>query len=423
MSMENAELFERLGISVLLGALVGLQRERAESSLAGLRTFPLVAVLGTVSALVSREFGGWVLVATGLGLAALIVIADYVESAHAKNSERMLGRGTTTEVAMLLMFMLGAYVEFGNRVVAVAVGGGAAVLLQFKPELHGMARKLGDTDLKAIMQFVLITFIILPILPDQTYDRFGVFNPRQIWLMVVLVVGISLGGYIIYKFMGKAAGTLLGGILGGLVSSTATTVSYARRTADAPQAAMMAATAVFIAGTVVYLRVLIEISVVSQRLLPVAAPPILILWAVSVVLAILMWLRIRREPADMPEQKNPTELKSAIVFGILYALVLLGVAAAKEYLQDEALYVIAVISGLTDMDAITLSVAQMVEPSSSGEPLDPNVAWRVILSAGLSNLGFKTALAISLGHRRFWLRLLPLVLISLAVGAALLVWW
>ena len=139
----------------------------------------------------------------------------------------------TTEVAILVMYVVGAYLVVGERMVAVAVGATVAVLLQFKPELHGIAARLGDQDLRAIMTFALITCIILPVLPNTTYEvvsPLDVLNPFEIWMMVVLMVGISLTGYLVYKFFGRNAGILLGGVLGGAVSSTATTLSYAKRT-------------------------------------------------------------------------------------------------------------------------------------------------------------------------------------------------
>ena len=136
---------------------------------------------------------------------------------------------------MLLMFAVGAYVVVGYPGVAIVIGGGVAVLLQFKGQLHGLVAGLGDNDLKAIMQLALISLVILPVLPDTTYGPYAVLNPRNIWLMVVLIVGISLGGYVVYKFWGNQAGIVLSGILGGVISSTATTVSYAKRAAETPK--------------------------------------------------------------------------------------------------------------------------------------------------------------------------------------------
>jgi uncharacterized membrane protein (DUF4010 family) len=220
--MELWDLFQRLGIALGLGLIVGLQRERSGSPLGGFRTFPLVTLLGGLSGLLGGTSGGWVVAAAWLSLAVVIAVG-HVENPQEKG-------GITTEIAMLLMFAVGAYCLSGHVAVATAVGGTVAVLLHLKPQMHSLAKRLADPDFQAIMQFVLITFVFLPILPDKGYGPFDVLNPFKIGLMVVLIVGISLGGYIIYKLLGANAGTLAGGVLGGLISSTATTVSYSRRT-------------------------------------------------------------------------------------------------------------------------------------------------------------------------------------------------
>ena len=258
-------LFEQLGISFLLGILVGIQRERSESVIAGMRTIPMITMLGTLSAAVDRsvDAGGLVVAAGFLGVVAVVVVA---------NIYRLRGEtidfGTTSEAAILLMYFVGAYLVAGERVVAIAVGAAVAVLLQFKPELHAIAAKLGDQDLRAIMTFVLITCVILPVLPNTTYDvvaPLNVLNPFEIWTMVVLIVGISLSGYLIYKFFGRDAGILLGGILGGAISSTATTLSYAKRSRTTPDGIQVAALVIVVASTVVFLRVMLEIAVVSPQ--------------------------------------------------------------------------------------------------------------------------------------------------------------
>ena len=248
---ELVDLFQRLGIALGLGLIVGLQRERSGSPLGGFRTFPLATLFGSVSGLIAMRFGGWPIAA------GLVVVAALLIMGNLERQER--DAGLTTEVAMLLMYMVGALVMFGPASVAVIIGGTVAVLLHFKPEMHSIARRLEDPDFRAIMQFVLITLVILPILPNQAYGPYQVLNPFKIWLMVVLIVGISLGGYIIYKFFGEKAGTLVGGILGGLISSTATTVSYARRTSKAPEASALAALVIMVASTIVFGRVLILI--------------------------------------------------------------------------------------------------------------------------------------------------------------------
>ena len=405
-------LFGQLGISLLLGLLVGLQREHTDSARAGMRTIPLITVLGTVCAMLGLEFGGWIVAAGLLGIVAVLAVAKL---AGTKSDDFDLG--TTTDVAVLLMFGVGALLVVGPMVVAIAIGGGVAVLLQLKPELHGFAKKLGDEDLRAIMQFVLITCIILPVLPNQTYGPLDVLNPRETWLMVVLIVGMSLTGYIVYKFFGRTAGILLGGILGGAISSTATTVSYARAARGRRTGTASAAIVIMIASTVVFVRVLVEIAVVSPDFLRTTAGPLLILMALTMVPSLGVWYWVRRRPSPMPEQKNPTQLRSAVFFGLMYALVLFALAGAKQYVPDGGLYLVAALSGLTDMDAITLSTARM----SLGDETIAAEGWRLIVVASLANLLFKAGI---IGMMANW-RLLGQIVLLFSIpllGGGLLLW-
>jgi uncharacterized membrane protein (DUF4010 family) len=404
-------LFQVLGIALGLGLLVGLQRESAASPLAGVRTFPLVTILGTLCAWLSQAYGGWILAAGILALATLIFIG--------KQGEQERGRsdiGLTTEVAILLMFAVGAYLVVGYREVAIAIGGGVAVLLHFKGQLHGLVERLGENDLKAIMQFALISLVILPVLPNRTYLPYGVINPRNIWWMVVLIVGISLGGYIVYKFFGQQAGIVLGGILGGLISSTATTVSYSKRTKSLPESVSLAAIVIIIATAVVFARLMIEIATVAPAFLKTAAVPLLLMLILLILLSVLLWFLNRHDQNAMPEMANPTELKSALLFGLIYAVVLFAVAAVKEHFGNRGLFVVAGISGLTDVDAITLSTSRLVNDGR----LSAESGWRVILVAALSNLIFKGGMIALLGHRQLRIKLLPYYGIALVAGILIL---
>lgn len=404
--------FEQLGISLLLGLLVGLQREHAEATV-GMRTFPLISVLGTVAAMLATTFGGWILAAGLLGVVAVLVIARSGRFQHDDH-------GTTTEVAVLLMYAVGALLVVGPREVAVAVGGGVAVLLQYKPELHNFARKLGDEDLKGIMQFVLITCIILPVLPNDTYGPLNVLNPVEIWLMVVLIVGMSLGGYISYKFLGRNAGILLGGVLGGAISSTATTISYARQNRDRRISGSGATIVILIASTIVFVRVLVEIAVVSPEFLRVAGPPVGILMFLTAIPSLILWYRGDHEATVMPDQQNPTQLKSAVFFAAMYAVVRLALAAAETYVGDQALYGVAALSGLTDMDAITLSTAKLARAGETAILAD---GWRMILVAGMANLVFKACIVGMVADRRLLGRVAMLFLVPMLGGALLLLFW
>jgi len=409
--MELSLLFQHLAIALGLGFLVGIQRESVASPLAGIRTFPLITIFGTICALLGPVFGGWIV---GVGLVALAALIFVGRITGTKDAA--VDVGLTTEVAMLLMYAIGAYLVVGQRAIAIALGGGVAVLLHFKGELHGFVDKLGANDLKAIMQFVLISLVILPVLPNRTFGPYAVLNPRHIWLMVVLIVGISLGGYITYKFFGQSAGILLGGVLGGLISSTATTVSYARRAKETPESSSLAALVILIASTVVFGRLILEIALVAPHFLPQASLPLVLLLLTMVVLSIFPWLWNRNDKSELPPQENPSELKPAIFFGLLYGVVLFVVAAVKEHFGAGGLYVVAALSGLTDVDAITLSTSQLVNAGR----LDGGQGWRLIVVAALSNLVFKAGAVALLGNRQLFLRVSTVLGVVFALGVFLI---
>jgi uncharacterized membrane protein (DUF4010 family) len=405
--------FPSLGIALFLGLLVGLQRERTAPGMPGMRTFPLITVLGTVCGILAKEYSNWVLAA---GFLSVVAILGYSTLLRAKQKEP--DPGTTTEMAALLMFAVGALLAVESlRIVAVAVGAGVAVLLQFKPELHRVAERLGDEDLRAIMQFVLITCIVLPVLPNRTFDPLNVLNPFKTWLIVVFIVGLSLSGYIIYKFFGRGAGIILGGILGGAISSTATTLGYSRQVRRDPAAMRAVAVVIMIATTVSFLRVLLAVAVVSRDFLATVALPVSLLLLLTLLPSLLLWFCAPRQPCAMPSPQNPTELRSAVAFGVMYSLVLFCLAAAQRYVPGHGLYLVAGLSGLTDMDAITLSTARM----SLRDPDILHSGWRLIVLAALANLVSKAALAGILGGRRL-LQAIVVLFLPCLIGGALLLW-
>lgn len=410
----ESELFLKLAISLGLGLLVGLQRQHERSELAGIRTFPLITLFGSVAALLSQEYGGWILAAGLLSLAALVAIANIL-----KRQNPHFDPGLTTEAAALLMYVVGAYTMLGDGTVAIAVGATAAVLLHLKETLHRIVERIGEKDLKAIMQFVVLLLIILPVLPDETYGPYNVLNPHNIWLMVVLIVGISLLGYFAYKIFGGKAGTILGGILGGLISSTATTVSYARRSRGSETSTSLAAIVIFIASIVSVARIITEVAVVAPSSTPVVLPPLASLLILMLIVGAVMYIFSKKDHDTMPEQGNPAQFKTALVFGAVYALVILATAFAKDQLGNKGLFIVAIISGLTDVDAITLSTARLMNIGN----LDVQNGWKVILVAALSNIVFKTALVGFLGNRKVFAVVSALFGIVLAGGLLVLWLW
>ncbi len=405
---------QQLAVSLGLGLLLGLERERRESSIAGIRTFPFISLFGTVCAQVGQVAGGWIVAAGLLALTAVVLTANIAKLRAGK-----IDPGITTEVAVLLLYVLGACIVVGSMFVAVVVGGVMTLVLHHKKPMHNFAAAVGEKDMRAIMQFVLLSLIILPVLPNQEFGPYGVWNPFKLWLMVVLIVGISLCGYVAYKFFGARAGTLLGGVIGGLISSTATTVSLTRRAASQVALAPLAALVIMIAACMSLARVVVEIAVVAPGSLVALAPPIVVMLAACCLIAAGLFFVSREQRTKMPEQDNPTELKSAFVFGGLYALVLLSVAVAKDHFGSAGLYVVGVISGFTDMDAITLSTAQMANAGA----IDPATAWRTILIAGLANFVFKFAVVAWLGPRALTLRIAAAFGLALICGGAILWLW
>jgi uncharacterized membrane protein (DUF4010 family) len=377
-----------LVIALGLGLLVGLQRESQARS-AGLRTFALVTLAGAIAGMLVPTAGGWVV---GSGLLAVAILGAIDHFADSKDGRS----GLTTEAAMVAMYLIGVVVTVLDERLAVVLAGTVAVLLQAKERFRRVMERLGDDDVRAIMQFTLLSLVILPVLPNRDFGPWQVLNVFEIWLLVVLIVGINLAGYIAWKFVRAHTGALLTGVLGGIISSTATTVSYSKRTREQADGTPMSAVVIMIATAVVLIRVLIEVAVVAPQILRNVAVPLAIVLAVAIALSFAVWWRVRGQAADMPEQKNPTMLRAALVFGALYAIVLIAVAWVREAVGESGLYVVAAVAGLTDVDAITLSTAQMAK---NGQ-ISASLTWRVILIAFLSNLVFKAGIIAVIGSRK-----------------------
>ncbi len=407
----DQELLVRLVVALGLGLLAGLQRETSQSNIAGIRTFALIALFGLVSGTLSRQAGIPALLVGGLAaLAFLLFIANYLKSLTGEPDA-----GQTTEVAVLLMYLLTAWLAWGHTAEVAVVGGLMILLLYLKEPLRGFAHRLSAADLRAIFQFVALSLVILPVLPNRTFGPYDVLNPFEIWLMVVLITGIGLVGYFLWKWLGTKSGMVLTGLLGGLISSTATTLSFARHSRQNPRLVQGAALVIVLASLVSIIRVCIEIGVVAAEAAPTMVWPFVVLLGAGTLIAWWMYHRIEALPAgELLEHDNPAELKSALVFGLLYSLVVLAVAVAETHFGDSGLAVVSFLSGLTDMDAITLSLSNSVDQGR----LDATDGSRYILLATAANTLFKGGLAASLGGIRLGKTLLlPFgVLVALGLG-------
>lgn len=385
----GVEPLTRFLTSFAIGLLIGLERERNPSAKAGLRTFALVAVFGTLMAMLSDKSGSpWLLIAGLLAVAGMI-IAAYLNAPTEENDP-----GTTTVIALLLCYGLGAMIWYGLSEIAVMLAIGITALLYFKPELRGISQRLTRRDLVAVLQFSVLTFIVLPILPDHDFGPYNAFNPHQAWLMVVLISGISLAGYAALHVVGTRYGAPVLGFLGGLVSSTATTMIYAKHGKANQAMTNLAVAVIVIASVVVLLRLLVVCSVVAYGALPGLAPVFAGGLLTGLIVSIYAWHKTRKgAELYIPETTNPAELHTAVGFGLLYVAVLLVSAWMEDLAGSQGLYAVALASGLTDVDAITLSSLRLF---NLGQLSEQQTVTSIAL-AFLSNVAFKFGMVVFIG--------------------------
>ncbi len=414
--LENSDLFLRFGVALAIGFLIGIQREFAHGGssrdehdiVAGERTFALFGLAGALAAMMAEELNSAVaFIGVLLVLGALVTAAYMVDARKGQV-------GLTTEVAIVIAIATGALSYWGYLTLAVAIGIATTVLLSLKLETDRFARSLTREDISAVLQLAVISAIVLPVLPNESFlpPPFDVLNPFKIWLMVVFISGISFLGYVAIKVIGPEQGIGITGFLGGLVSSTAVTLSFSERSNREPDLSKPFALAITIAWTVMFARVLVEVGVVYQPLLKLVWLPIGASGLVGLLYCLYLFFSHRTaEKADVAFS-NPFDLASAIKFGLLYGLVLLISRAAQMYLGDTGLYLSSILSGVADVDAITLSMAEL---SKTGVIEMPKAALAIIL-ATMSNTAVKGGIALSMGGKALRKPLLFALLLMLTVG-------
>lgn len=380
-------------IALALGALIGIERERKKegTEFAGVRTFILIAILGTLSAYLSQDFPYFWMVSFA-GLVVLVGLSYLVTTR--KNDDV----GITTEIAAFLTFVLGmlCFTDEGMLlapIFAIIV----TTLLAIKPHLHRFAHRVSEKELINTLKFLIIAFVILPLLPDEVIGPWAVFNPFQIWLMVVFISAISFTGYILMKFIGPERGLGVTGIVGGLVSSTAVATSMAARVKESGILMKAAVFATVVASSMMFLRMLFEVSVINPALLPQLSAPMMVMGVLGIILGIVVWKRteVRHMDADL-KLDNPFSLKPALIFGALFLTILFLSKIANIYLGSSGVYLASIISGVADVDAITISMALLAPDTISN-----NTAVTSITLAAISNTVFKFLITLFLGTRKF----------------------
>jgi len=403
----------RYVVALGIGLLMGLERERNPAAKAGLRTFALTALLGVLAAHLATELGELWLIAVGLLLVGAMIIAAYMrDPPHGGDP------GTTTVAALMLCYGLGVMVWRDEIKLAVMLGIAATMLLYFKPELRGMSQHMTRRDLLSMLQFAVLSLIILPLLPNRNYGPYGAINPHQIWWMVVLIAGVGLAGYAALRLVGQQRGAVMLGLLGGLVSSTATTLAFSRHARASSEMTPVAVIVIVLANLVVLVRLGVLATVLAPGMLAQLAP-VLAGGLVAGGLGAAYGVHRLRPQGELPSlaMDNPTELRPALGFGLLYAVVLLAAAWLSDWLGNRGLYAVSLVSGLTDVDAITLSTASLLEQGST----IPKVAVTTVAVALVSNQAVKLGFVMVRGGVGLFRAVgLPMAVTGLTVLAAAL---
>lgn len=403
-----------------LGALIGLIRQWSEQSehadktdFGGVRTHTLWAILGCLGAVASRDYISFALPVI------ITVVAAHLIAAKSRVANAT-SPGSTSFAASLLTLMTGALVAWGHTQTAVVVAALTMVVLGIKQPLHAWTRAFTPADVRGTLQFVAITGVILPLVPNRAFGPFGGFNPFSTWLMVVLISGLGFTGYIAMRVFGTRAGILLTSLFGGLASSTASTLAFSRRSREEPALSRDYAFAVVVACTVMLPRVVALIFFLSRELAIRIAPAFAVMMAPAIIYGGWHWWFARKKeknPVASPAMSNPLSLMTAIKFALLYAIIAFLVKAATQLDWQAGLLPLSFVSGLTDMDAISLSMANNLR----SDAVTIDVAARAVIIGAVANSLLKAALAAGLGSPRLRWQAGGVLVATAAVGTAFVV--
>lgn len=392
-----------LVVALAVGLLIGLEREwrkqgqgesadgQARESRIGIRTFGLIGLVGGLAGVLAGEAGPWLAPAALLAL-AILLISDRRQDA--KGHLAGLTEDMTTLVAALATALLGLLAASGATELAVAVAVVVVALLYLKPTLHRLVGKMTETELKAMVRFLVISLVILPVLPNEDYGPYQALNPRNIWLLVVMISALSFVGYFAIRSLGAALGCLATGLFGGLVSSTATTVTFARMAAESPKQGQMLATGVVLANAVMAARIVVVTAILAPSLAMALALPLGLAALTAALMVVVMWRTGQngKMAGESLSLDNPFQLSQAVKFALLLAIIQLLERFLSDQFGTSGVLILAAIAGLADVDAITISVSRSAD---AGEAMSALVA-AILLAAG-SNTVVKGILVLRAG--------------------------
>jgi len=406
-------------VSACLGALVGLIRQWSDQKdspdqavdFGGVRTYTFWAILGCSGAFLADQGAAAILPVL------LAAVALHLTALHFRGS--VSGHpGSTTFAASLLTCLLGALVWWGQTQAAILVAATTAVMIGLKQPIHAWTRTFTVDDIRATLQFIAITGVVLPLVPNQNYGPFAAFNPNATWLMVVLISGVGFVGYIMMRLLGAKAGISITGLVGGLASSTATTLAFSRRSREEPDLSASCALAVVVACTVMLGRILVVVGLLNRDLAVSLVLPFVLMAVPGACFALWVWFTSRRQQNDVetPSLHNPLSLSVAIKFGLIYAAVAFLVKAATGLGLQSSLLPLSFVSGLTDVDAIAVLMANSRNDASVAFGL----AARCVIMAAIANSVLKAGFALSLGSPSLRRQVALVLGMTIVVGFAVL---
>ncbi|MCE7605367.1 MgtC/SapB family protein [Vibrio fluvialis] len=404
-------------VALLLGAIVGTQRgwvarNNVEGSrVAGIRTFSLVGLYGGLSAILAAHYSPLLL---GFALLALVVLASIAFVLKQRKSQDI---SITGVVSLLVTFVLGSLAVSGEPVLAAAAAVITAVVLDNKKELHEALQKLQEYELDAALRLMLISIVMLPLLPNQSFGPWQALNPYEIWWMVVLIASISFLGYFAIKIGGAKRGVLFTSVFAGFSSSTALTLQFSNLSRDQPTISPLLASGILLCCGTMFPRLLIVASLINTELTPILWPVIVVM---MIGLYIPAWFIWRSTDVDFNEDqsanhKNPLALQSALWFGVILAIIMLLAHALSDWFGQAGTLALSAVSGITDVDAITLALGRQ-----STHSLDAYTAAMGIIIAASVNTLVKMGMVISIGDRGLWARVAPAMVLSVVAGAVTL---
>lgn len=405
-------IFQKVILSLAIGALIGIEREwRAKGGreiFAGVRTFMLVCLFGVLTPYTSElVFSPWPIYIGFAAVVGAMLIGYYI------NFKKFGAIGLTTEIAFILTYLIGMFLFFESApyFVSIALGIILTLILYSRESLHGFAHKRTRKEVRDAVVFAAIVFIVLPLLPKQPIDPYGAINPYFVWLSMIIVMSVSFAGYIAMELWGEGRGLGMTGFFGGLASSTSVTISMAERSKRDKNVIDSVTFAIIVAASTMFLRMIIVVAFFNYALTFAVMPALCTLGVAGYVLSYIAWKNVKRGRATI-KFASPISFKPILQFMVIFIIVLFASHMAKLYFPS-AMYLIAALSGVFDVDAITISLASLSQGLATG------TAVNGIIIAALSNTFSKMLLARWIGGKKVGKEVAKVFVPLLVVGIIL----